>query len=379
MIYALNVRHFSNNSMEIVPSLLRRASWQRRTGYILDERATYRRVIRIIEATNGKGWFQLESGHPDLAARTFGRAVHISHVNEGPHNLEQIGILESLAETNLRLGDSEEAKNNHDMIYALNVRHFSNNSMEIVPSLLRRASWQRRTGYILDERATYRRVIRIIEATNGKGDIALIHPLLRLGESYFFIDTSDSVEFYTSTAASGEMYFKRAARIAEENPESNWKTLAKAILALGDYYNFRSNLGRARKTYREAWELMSAEEDRLETRKQTLEVLTTLNENPISRFAGNASDGDLQPDDSDLREGRIMVSFDVNARGRVTGLKVIEANPIEFESMRRLGLPRKTRNQIGRHWRKPYWRLATTTTSAPTWGAPARLTAKPGN
>ena len=301
----------------------------------------------LINPLRGLAAAQLESGRPDLAVRTFGRAVHISHVNEGPHNLEQISILESLAETNLRLGDSEEAKNNHDMIYALNVRHYSNNSIDIVPSLMRRASWQRRTGYILDERATYRRVIRIIESTNGKGDMELIRPLLRLGESYFFVDTSDSMSFQSSTAASGEMYFKRATRIAEENPESDWQTLARAILALGDYYNFRSDLGRSRKTYREAWVLLSAEEDRLETRQQTLEVLTTLNSKPISRFAGNASDGDLRPDDSDLREGRIMVSFDVNARGRVTGLKVIEANPIEFESMRR-SVQREVRTRVYR-------------------------------
>ncbi len=78
-----------------------------------------------------------------------------------------------------------------------------------------------------------------------------------------------------------------------------------------------------------------------------LEVLTNLNDHPISRFAGNASDGDLQPDDSDLREGRIMVSFDVNARGRVTGLKVIEANPIEFESMRR-SVQREVRTSVYR-------------------------------
>ena len=301
----------------------------------------------LINPLRGLGAAQLESGRPDLAARTFRRAVHISHVNEGPHNLDQIGILESLAETNLRLGNTEKAKNNHDMIYALNVRHYSNNSMEIVPSLLRRASWQRRTGYILDERATYRRVIRIIESTNGKGHISLIRPLLRLGESYFFVDTSDTLAFQSSSSASGEMYFKRAARIAEENPESDWMTLALAKLALGDYYNFRTDLGRSRKTYREAWELMSAEEDRLESRKKTLEVLTVLNEDSMPRYAGNASGDARQAGDADLREGRIMVSFDVNARGRVTGMKVVEASPIEFESMRR-SVQREVRSRVYR-------------------------------
>jgi len=64
-------------------------------------------------------------------------------------------------------------------------------------------------------------------------------------------------------------------------------------------------------------------------------VLTTLNEETLPRFAGNASSAANQADDPDLRQGRIMLSFDVNDSGRVTGLKVVEASPIEFESMRR--------------------------------------------
>ncbi len=301
----------------------------------------------LINPLRGLGASQLESGRPDLAFKTFRRAVHISHVNEGPHNLEQIGILESLAETNLRLGSTEEAKDNHDMIYTLNVRHYNNNSMEIVPSLLRRATWQRRTGYILDERATYRRIIRIIEDENGKGDMALIAPLMKLGESYFFIDTSESVAFEASSSSSGEMYFRRAARIAERNPESDWRKMAKTKLALGDYYNFRADLGRARKIYRDAWQLLSAEEDRLETRRKVLEVLTPLNEKNLPRFAGSASRGASEADDPDLRQGRILLSFDVNDRGRVTELKVVEASPIEFESMRR-NVQREVRSRIYR-------------------------------
>ena len=301
----------------------------------------------LINPLRGLGAAQLADDRPGQASRTFQRAVHISHVNEGPHNLEQIGILEALAETNLRLGDTEAAKNNHDMIYALNVRHYELSSMEMVPALLRRAAWQRRTGYILDERATYRRIIRIIETASGKDHISLIRPLMKLGESYFFVDSSQSQTFRAATASTGEMYFKRAVRIAEENPESNWVTLAKAKLAIGDYYNFRSELNRARKSYRDAWDLLSAEDDRLATRKETLEVLTALNDDPIPRYVGNATRGDRQLEDDGLREGHIIVSYNVSARGRVSGLKIVESTPAEFDDMRRL-VQRRMRTRIFR-------------------------------
>ena len=290
----------------------------------------------LINPLRGLGTAQLAAGRPGQASRTFQRAVHISHVNEGPHNLEQIPILEALAETNLRLGETDDAKDNQDMIYALNIRHYAGNSLDMVPALVRRAEWQRRTGYVLDERATYRRVIRIIETSNGKDDIALIQPLMKLGESYFFVDASQSQTFQAATAASGEMYFKRAVRIAEENPDSDWVTLARAKLAIGDYYNFRADQSRARRAYQDAWAILSAEEDRLDTRRMTLEVLTPLNDDPIPRYVGSATRSDLQLEDDSLREGSIIVSYDVSTRGRVSQLKIVEADPAEFDGMRQL-------------------------------------------
>ena len=302
---------------------------------------------RLINPLRGLGASQLQIGRPDLASRTYRRAIHISHVNEGPHNLDQIEILEALAETNLRLGESEDAKNNHDMIYALNLRHFSGNAINMVPALLRRAAWQRRTGYILDERATYRRVIRIVESVNGKDDITLIGPLMKLGESYFFVDTSESQTFQAATAATGEMYFKRAVRIAEEHPASDWDVLAKSKLALGDYYNFRSDQGRARKNYRDTWEILSEGDMQLAVRHKILEVLTPLNDDPIPRYVGEASRSDRQLEDNSLREGRVIVSYNVNTRGRVFDLKIVEATPPEFDDIRRF-VQREMRARIYR-------------------------------
>jgi len=301
----------------------------------------------LINPLRGLGAAQLEGGRPDLASRSFGRAVHISHVNEGPHNLQQIEILEALAETNLRLGDLDTARDNHDMIYSLNLRHFEDNAIGMVPSLMRRASWQRRTGYILDERATYRRIIRIIEAYNGKDDVALVLPLKKLGESYFFVDTSDATPFQAATAASGEMYFKRAVRIATENPDADWATLADAKLALGDYYNFRADVGRARSNYGDAWDLMSADPERLQYRARALEVIIPLNADPIPRFVGDATVRDREENDPGIREGRIVVSYDVSARGRVQELKIVEAAPTEFDDIQRM-VRREMRTRIFR-------------------------------
>lgn len=288
----------------------------------------------LINPLKGLGASQMMAGRPDLAAQSYRRAVHITHVNEGPHNIEQIEILQALAETHLQLGDVDSARDSQDMIYALNARHYRGRAAEMIPSLMRRAEWQHRTGYIIDERATYRRIIRIIEDTRGKDHVTLIRPLQKLGESYFYVDMSDTTTFQPSMVASGEIYFKRALKIAEEHPEADWRDVADAMIALGDYYNFRADLGRSRKTYRDAWEFLSSGKERLEMRGNKLERYVPLHEQPLPRYVGSATVQDEANADPDLREGRIVVSYDVNTRGRVSNLAIVEAKPAEFEDMR---------------------------------------------
>jgi tetratricopeptide (TPR) repeat protein len=259
---------------------------------------------RLINPLKGLGAAQLEGGRPDLAKQTFTRAIHITHVNEGPHNMNQIDILESLAETNVRLGSIEEARAMHDKIYLLHRRRYEDDQLALIPSLMRRAEWQHRAGYIADEQATYRRTIRIIETSAGKEDIRLVEPLTKLGESYFFTDLHGEQGLHHNPVT-GEIYFKRALRIAESSPKSDWGTATNSKLSLADYYMMQGNLTRARKMYREIWESLSGP-------------------TPL----GTPSEEFLQ--------GSVTVSFSVTDRGRVIKVEPVEVVPAEFTDMEKL-------------------------------------------
>jgi len=358
-IIEMAIRVTGPTSNDTGKALINLAVVQQRTNEFEAAEQNFEAAIDIIEDNEnqlsdmlinpllGLGAAQAGSGKLGLASRSFERAVHISHVNEGPHNLGQIGTLEMLAETNLRMGETEVAKNNQDMIYALNVRHFENNSLKMIPALFRRADWQNRTGYILDQRATYRRIIRIIETTTDKNDITLISPLLKLGHSYFSVDTSQSTTFQSTTASTGEIYLKRAVRIAEENPDSDWELLSEAKLAIGDYYIFRSEQSRARKAHIAAWDILSAEPERLAVRHAELEQTTALTSDPIPKFVGKATRADRQNQNSSLREGQIIATYGVSSRGRVIELEIVETVPLDYDNLRRL-VQRRIRSQVFR-------------------------------
>ena len=290
---------------------------------------------QLVNPLKGLAAAQLGNGRPDLALRTFSRAVHITHVNEGPHNMDQVELLESVAETNLRLGFTDEARDAHEKIYSLNERFYRSNMLALVPSLIRRAQWQHRTGYFNDERTTYRRVIRILEDRKGKSDPSLVEPLMQLGRSYEFIDRHSTAVPQSTDAINAEIYFKRAVRIAEENPDVDWLQLANAKLALGDYHMKRQSAPSARKVYREVWELLSGEDERLEYRERALENLNPLRIGDLPDFAGEASPDDRIASDVDLRQGSVALRYSVTMRGRVTDVELIEFEPAEFSDLLR--------------------------------------------
>ena len=301
---------------------------------------------RLVNPLKGLGAAQLAGGRPDLARQTFTRAVHITHVNQGPHNMDQIEILESLAETNVRLGSIEEAREMHDKIYLLHRRRYEDDQLALIPSLMRRAEWQHKAGYITDEQATYRRAIRIIETNASKQDMRLIEPLTKLGESYFYTDLHGEQGMHTSPL-SGEIYLKRALRIAESNPKSDWSTLADSRLSLADYYMLQGNYSRARKLYREVWESLSGDENKLLFRDEELSRAVPLNDRPIPEFAGEAGPDPLGTPSEEYLQGSITVRFGVSDRGRVVDMEPVEALPAEFTDMQKL-VYREVRNRLYR-------------------------------
>jgi tetratricopeptide (TPR) repeat protein len=304
----------------------------------------------LVNPLKGLAAAQLQSGRPDLAARTYQRAVHVTHVNEGPHNLDQVEILENLAEVQLRIGELETARDIQETIFALNARRYEVNSMEMIPSLMRRAKWQHRAGFIYDERATYRRAIRIIEDQLGSESIELVEPLILLGQSFFSVDTSGSQSYQPASLSSGEIYFRRALRVAAESPEADWRIIADATLALGDFYIQAGESQRGREAYRSTWNLLSerdAQGQKLERRRLELETVQPLRSGRLPEYIGDAQPTGVQNVDDPIRQGTITVSYSISDRGRVADVELVEQQPDVFVDLQK-DVIREVRRRIFR-------------------------------
>jgi hypothetical protein len=97
----------------------------------------------------------------------FGRALHISKVNFGPHSLEQIAIVESIMDLHFAQGDDRSGNELLDRTYSVYSRRFGLESEELLPILMRRAHEYRRQRLVFEERREYRRMLDIIRKNRG--------------------------------------------------------------------------------------------------------------------------------------------------------------------------------------------------------------------
>ena len=299
------------------------------------ERTEDRLNTHLVNPLKGLGAAQLASGRPDLASETFQRAVHITHVNEGPHNLDQVEVLESLAETYLAVGKFDQVEMLTEIIFGLEARDTDIESMAILPVLEKQAYWQHRLQLFEKERYTWRKVIDIIEDNAGDNDLRLLAPLTGLGKSYLYIGSAETTYYQPAAVTSGEVYLKRAVRIAEDNPEATWEMQEDTLLSLGDFYILSGQASRARRVYQETWDLLSADEERLANRHDHLEQLVVLQEIHPPKYVGIDGEVRSQLPGDDYEEGKVVFDYAVSTRGFTSDVALAEAEPAAFAEMQR--------------------------------------------
>jgi hypothetical protein len=233
-----------------------------------------------------------------------------------------------MGELFISMGDFDDAIDIQEHVYAIQARNIDPSSIEMIPALKKQAIWQHRLQMYSRERLSWRQIINIIEKNHGKKDLLLIPPLTNLGKSYLFI-TPAEFEFQPETSAgSGETYLRRANRIADVNPDSNWKTVEETLLALGDYYILSGRPNRAAKIYKEAWALLAEEdEQQRKYRRENLERPNVLQKIYLPKYYNTERKDGEQVAAENFLSGSVSFSYTVLATGRITNIKHLETQP----------------------------------------------------
>jgi len=297
------------------------------------ERIDNRLSRELINPLQGLAATHASMGRPDVASRTYQRAVHVSHVNDGPHNKDQVETLGSMAELYLSLGEYEDATDIQESIFSIQSRNIDPDSIDILPALSNRADWEHRLQRYERERSTWRRIIDVLESEYGKDSLELIDPLTNLGKSYLFISPVEFEYQPQVSSASGETYLRRALKIAQSNPDSEWKTVERTMLSLGDYYILSGRPNRAGRSYQEAWDFLTEGDDpeKLRHRRDNLEKVAVLQQVFPPRYYNSQREDTGQPPPENFLTGTMSFSYTIGPSGRVEDVVHIETQPRDIK------------------------------------------------
>jgi tetratricopeptide (TPR) repeat protein len=286
----------------------------------------------LVAPLQGLGLAYTESGDPASAIRSFDRALHISNVNEGPHSLTQVPLLESIMRLHVVQEDFAMANEVLDRIYFLYSRAFEPGSEEMLPVLYQQTAFYRAHDMFGREYMAWREVLEILSANRGNNDLSLVEPQINLGRN-MIRDMKRIVNRSGPTAPSAEKYLKRALAIATNHPDADWRVKRKSLLALADYYMLLDMDAQGHRYYREAWVLLT-DESMLAQRAADLEgnvPISRPHPDPYANFEYNPDADQIDPDD--YQPGFMITEFTINRRGRAQDVRIVESDPPDFERM----------------------------------------------
>lgn len=333
-VIVLSIEANGREHLQTARALTNLAIAQQKNGEYEAAQQNYLAAISIVEAVDsrlskhlinplrGLGNTYLDAGRPDQAISVYDRAVHLTHVNSGPQNLEQVDLLEALSESFLRLRDIKEAEEIQQLSYQLYERRFGEDDPEILPAMVRRARWLHRLGLFSEERYVYQKILDVLEEEYGEDDLRLIGPLSGLARTYLY-------DVDSAPGNRGEWALKRAVEIAETHPEGTPTLVADSLIAMGDYHGLRGEAQKARRAYRQAWDALSEGEELLVQRDARFNEPVQIRRSIPPAYADDQTDPTVNPTfrAREFDRGTVVVDFSVNSRGRPQDIQVVESEP----------------------------------------------------
>ena len=297
----------------------------------------------LIRPLQGLGESEMALGELGAARDTFTRAVHVSHVNEGPNSVGQIDSLDAISETYRREGQYANALRSQDVALKIQERALGSESAELIPALQAYADWMNRLRLPNRERNTHSRILDLKEEHFGKTDIVLLPTLIELGMSvrssgYALAEGGLGPELgqsvdegldddYVVRSVKPDYYLRRAMEIADEHPSSDWRLATRTALEIGDYYSRVRRLVKARLAYETAWDRLSGFPEGIRIRRNELESARPLTRPLLPDFFEDQSPVFRTVDTEGFEPASIEVLYDVSKLGKTVNVRIVESRP----------------------------------------------------
>jgi TonB family protein len=326
----------------LVTPLSNLATAQLRAGDLLAAEGNYTAAItimeehagivspRLITPLTGLAQTYMRAGQPIQATESYERALHINHVNEGFYNLEQFPLRDGLTESYRSQNDLDKANFHQAAQLQIMEHRVGKGSPELLPALSKLADWYERTGQMYSARLVHQDTARLIAAGKGENDPALVEPLIAIANSYRLqamqAPTADPMQGPETLLPMSSVVLRKALGIIDQQPEPDPLQRARVLIEFGDLYLIWGKRNSSAEAYADAWRALSGNDDHAAQRDEYFAKPVRLYWSPAPPvYPASAS---RLPASIKLEPGHVVVSFAVDASGRVSSAEVLESDPV---------------------------------------------------
>lgn len=357
--------NYGYDATELLAPLINLATVQRVQGRYSDALFHYERHIAIagrrlgydapelVNPLHGIARTHIRMGDYEAAIEPLARALRVTHANSGIYSLEQGATRDLLSDLALAEGDLEQANLHQRVQVRAHERRYGPGDLRTVPALYKLGEWYERTRQTGLQRRAYAAADRIIQAASGEDSLERVQALR--GQASSFVRESRREK--------AEEFFRRALSIVRAHPIQDILQQARLLIDIGDTHTIFNRQPNARETYREAWELLSADDEALDLRTELLQypVIPLRSARlpvQVPREMSDASRYEPEP-----RAGSVVLQLTIESDGTVSGAQVMESEPpgmidevvvalikgAKFRPQMRDGEPVRTEDVIYRH------------------------------
>lgn len=317
------------DAVELLGPLINLATVQRVQGRYGDALFHYERHIAIAERKigydalellnplHGMARTYLRMGDHESALEPLARALRVTHSNTGIYSLEQGTTRDLLSDAALAEGDLEQANLHQRVQVRAHERRYGPGDLRVVPALYKLGEWYERTRQTTLQRRSYEAADRIIQKASGEDSLDRVQALRGQADSFL----------KEARREKAEEFLRRALSIVRAHPIQDILQQARLLIEIGDTHTIFNRLPKARENYREAWDLLSADDDALDMRDELLQhpVIPLRSARlpvQVPRQMTNPSRYESQP-----RAGAVVLQLTIDPDGTVSGVQVMESEP----------------------------------------------------
>ena len=342
--------NFGEESIEAALAQVNLANAQQKTGDHAAAIDSYEKSIRRLEAVEGIVSPKLVNPLMGLAASqnamgaydrgliTYQRALRLNHVDNGLYNEAQLPIRDGLTETYLALGDKSDADFQQEIQVVIMQQEYGNNTDKVLPAMYKLANWYQRSNQPDKQAYQYQKAVQLIREETFKNNPDQIQALRELSKTYYRMNMpSESMRL-----------LKQSYRLNAEAAEPDPLLAADINVQIGDFYNLFGSPKDASKHYKMAWNTLSG----IEGQDSLLEEYfgrPVFLEGPVlpDVYPAKTSMARMYMENPQMfGEGYLMAEYDVDDRGRVENVRIIESDPPSL-------MDRRMRSSLARQRYRP--------------------------